>query len=198
MPHPMPTRLLPPGSFRTPTNISWVCPHFIHFNSVQQTLFEDSQHLPELPYSCPVTGFQNLETGWLGAMVRQGVCAAPCGQSEGTSLHPSHSPWTARPPHGSLAPGGVQVPTCEVVGDPAVPRGAAILEAAVPRGQDVQVLLAQQRKAPGWRGRCGEAGTEPGARREPQLPAPSGSSGPSRPLSSSLRGHSSLFLPSLP
>lgn len=55
----------------------------------------------------------------------------------------------------------MQGATCEVVGDPAVPTVAAGLEAAVPRGQDVQVLLAQQGKAPAWKRRSCETRTEP-------------------------------------
>lgn len=71
------------------------------------------------------------------------------------------------PLHPGSAPGpslrATQGPTCEVVGDPAVLTVAAILEAAVPRGQDGQVLLAQQGKAPAWKGGSCETGTEPRA-----------------------------------
>lgn len=47
----------------------------------------------------------------------------------------------------------------------------AILEAAVPRGQDIQVLLAQQGKAPAWKRRGYETDTQRGAQREPALSA---------------------------
>lgn len=44
-------------------------------------------------------------------------------------------------------------PTCEVVGDPAVPvTGAAVLKEAEPLGEAIQGPPAPQRKAPAWKG----------------------------------------------
>lgn len=59
------------------------------------------------------------------------------------SLYLSHFPEPPPLPTDLYPLRGTQGPTCEVVGDPAVPMVTAILEAAVPRGQDIQVLLAQ-------------------------------------------------------
>lgn len=130
------------------------------------------------PYFLPAGGVGDgycWEPGWA-----QGGCAASCGQGDG-SLAPQPLPRTASPPPRSQPLHATQVLTCEVVGDPAVPAPAAVLEAAVPRGQGVQVLLAQQGKAPAWKRRPRETGTELRAERE-------GSSSSSQPLLTALLG----------
>lgn len=117
------------------------------------------------------------EPGWA-----QGGCAASCGQGDEGSLAPQPFPRTASPPPRPQPLCAMQVPTCDIVGDPAVPAPAAVLEAAVPGGQDIQVLLAQQGKAPAWKRRSHETGTEPGAKRE------GGSSSSRQPLLTALPG----------
>ena len=142
---------------------------------------------------------QGLGTGAPGSRggAREGVLSATERMTKGT-LRPSRSPLNRLSSPQIRAPSPPRGPTCEVVGDPAVTAAAAVLEAAVPGGQDVQVLPAQQGKAPAWKGgpvrqarglRLGEGGH--------CLPATKESS-PSGPLSP-LRSYPSLLPgPSLP
>lgn len=126
-------------------------------------------------------------------MCRQGGELSAVGRTTMGALYPSHSPWIASHPHRSPAPQAHASATCEVVGDPAVPAVAAGLEAAVPRGQDVQVLLAQKGKAPAWKRGAVRQGQSQGRREAGHcLPAPKQSSF-SCPWPSLQSGSSLLF-----
>lgn len=115
---------------------------------------------------------QGLEMDYGEPWWRQGGGLPAVGRMTKVPCTPAPSPESPPLPTGPQLLRATQVPTCEVVGDPAVPTVAAVLEAAVPRSQDVQVLLPQQGKAPAWKRSSCETGTELGALREPDcLPA---------------------------